>query len=235
MKTDFIRGRTVPSIMMQASFLAAAACCGIKCGPAFADERAVTLFEEKFHSKLTAGWLWVREEPAAWRIDDSGLVLRVQPGYLHAESNNAKNILLREIHSAHDATVVAEVDVESAPQIQYEHAGLIWYVDDDNYIALFVESMGGKAKLQMVVEKAGKGQFAVATGDTKAVRLRFKIAGDEITGQVRETGGAEWRVVGKMKLPSTEKARIGIMSGGAPKNGERTARFSGFRIFRLEK
>ena len=42
--------------------------------------------------------------------------------------------------------------------------------------------MSGKTKLQMVVEAAGKPQFAVAYGDAKSVWLRLVIVGDEITG-----------------------------------------------------
>ena len=59
---------------------------------------------------------------------------------------------------------------------------MVWYGDDDNYAGLFVEALGGKTKLQMVVEAAGKPQFAVACGDAKSVWLRLVIVGDEITG-----------------------------------------------------
>ena len=131
--------------------------------------------------------------------------------------------------------MAVEVRLESEPKIQFEHASLVWYGDDDNYAGLFVEALGGKTKLQMVVEAAGKPQFAVACGDAKSVWLRLVIVGDEITGQFRESVKTEWQPVGRMKLPAAPKFRAGLTSGGGGKGGEREVRFSEFRILRVEK
>jgi hypothetical protein len=66
-------------------------------GAAGADEPAKekVLVEEQFTGELGKDWSWVREDPKAWRLEKGALVLRTLPGYLHAKSNDSKNILLR--------------------------------------------------------------------------------------------------------------------------------------------
>ncbi len=113
------------------------------------------LFAEKFEDKLDKDWLWLREDPMAWKLENGSLVHRVLPGYLHAKSNNSRNVLLRPLPKS-DKPLAVEVHVEGEPKVQFEHAGVVWYVDDDNYVSLFQEVLGGKVELQMVTEKAGK-------------------------------------------------------------------------------
>ena len=76
-----------------------------------------------------------------WR--KSALIIRTLPGYLHAKSNNSKNLLLRPIPNV-KGPIAVEVLVESDPQIQFEHAGPVRYYDDDNYVSLFREVLGKK-------------------------------------------------------------------------------------------
>ena len=52
------------------------------------------LFEERFAGGLGKEWSWLREEPKAWHVEEGALVLRTLPGYLHANSNDSKNVLL---------------------------------------------------------------------------------------------------------------------------------------------
>ncbi len=203
-------------------------------GGARADSDKV-LFKEDFSSKLGDGWSWVREEPKAWRVEKGALVLRVLPGYLHAKSNDSKNVLLRSVPDAKDGRLAVEVFVESAPKTTYEHAGLVWYYDDDNYVALFKEFLDGKPKLQMVTEKEARPQFAVAATDAKGVWLRLLVSGKTVVSQYRASEKDDWKDVGKSELPVGGKAKVGVTAGGAPKDAERFARFEHFRIVRLAK
>ena len=187
------------------------------------------LFEEQFTGDLGKEWSWVREEPTAWRIEKGALVLRTLPGYLHARSNNSKNVLLRPLPES-DKPLAVEVYVESEPKVQYEHAGIVWYVDDDNYVSLFQEVLGGKVELQMVTEKDAKPNFAVARHDAKGVWLRLVVSGGKITTMYKPSDEQEWKVVGQSEIPAQGKARVGVMAGGAPPEAERYVRFRSFRI-----
>jgi homoserine O-acetyltransferase len=204
--------------------------------PASRDEPGVTvLFQEQFGSALGTGWTWVREEPKAWRIEDRALVLRTLPGYLHARMNNSKNLLLRSLPDPKRSSMAVEVKVESDPQAQYEHAGLVWYYDDDNYVALFKERLDGKPELQMVTEKDGKPSFAVKPCESKTVWLRLVASGTNLVSQYRSSTEGAWQTVGESTLPVRGEPRVGISSGGAPENAERDARFRCFRILELTK
>jgi regulation of enolase protein 1 (concanavalin A-like superfamily) len=199
------------------------------------DQGEKVLFEERFDSGLSKGWQWVREEPKAWRVENGALVLRTLPGYLHANSNDSKNVLLRNLPDAKGEAVAIEVSLESEPKIQYEHAGLLWYYDDDNYVAIFEESLGGKPKLQMVTEKDAKAHFAVKTCESKIVWLRLVVRGHKIVSQYRAPQGTAWLTVGESMLPVRGKPKGGITSGGAPVHVERYAWFRDFRILELTK
>jgi regulation of enolase protein 1 (concanavalin A-like superfamily) len=201
--------------------------------PFAAEDR--TLFEEKFaDGKLDKDWSWIREDPKAWRIEDGTLVLRALPGYLHAKSNNSRNVLLRPLPKS-DKPLAIEVHVESEPRDLFEHAGVVCYVDDDNYVSLFQEMLNKKVELQMVNEKDGKPRTTVARLDTKGVWIRLLIAGGKITAQYRPGEKEAWKTVGQADMPGMGPARVGVMAGGAGKQAERHARFRGFRIVELDE
>jgi regulation of enolase protein 1 (concanavalin A-like superfamily) len=187
------------------------------------------LFEEPFAGGLGKGWSWLREDPKAWHVEKGTLVLRTLPGYLHAKSNDSQNVLLRSLPKS-DRPLAVEVYLEGEPKVQYEHAGLVWYIDDDNYVSLFQEVLGGKVELQMVTEKEGKPRFAVAKHEAKGVWMRLVISGGMITTQYKPSEKGEWKVVGQSDLPARGAARVGVTSGGAPKEAERHVRFRAFRI-----
>jgi regulation of enolase protein 1 (concanavalin A-like superfamily) len=192
------------------------------------------IFEEQFTGKLGEGWSWIREDPRAWRIDKGALVLRALPGYLHAQYNDSRNVLLRAL-PASEHSLAIEVYVESEPKVQFEHAGVVWYVDDDHYVALFQEVLGGKVELQMVAEKEGKPRFAVAQHGAKGVWVRLLISAGTINGQYRSSETESWRDVGQFEVPAKVPARVGVMAGGATKEAERYVRLRAFRILELIK
>src|ERR1700730_18419125 len=152
------------------------------------------LFEEKFTGELGKEWSWVREESKAWRIEQGALVLRTLPGYLHAKHNDSKNILLRALPKS-DKPLAVEVYVESEPKVQFEHAGVVWYVDVDNYVSLFQEVLGTKVELQMVTEKDAKPSFHVVPHDAKGVRMRLLIADGKVATQYKPAEKEEWKTV----------------------------------------
>jgi beta-xylosidase len=193
------------------------------------------LFEERFARELDKGWSWVREAPEGWRIENNTLILRSLPGYLHANSNNSRNLLIRYPPEAQGKALAIEVSLECEPRTQYEHAGLVWYYDDDNYVALFKEQIDGAPKVQMVTEAKGKPQFAVKPCELKTVQLRLVVAGTKAISQYRESPDTPWRAVGEGLLPQREGAspRVGLTSGGTPADAQRFVRLREFRILEL--
>ena len=195
-----------------------------------ADDNQKVVFEERFTSPMEAGWTWIREDPKAWKVENGALLLRVLPGYVYEEDNNAPNVLLRKA-SVTSKGLVLEVYLENQPEILYEHAGLYWYYDDDNYVCLLKEWMGEKVRLRIVREKDAKGDISGESEyHAKGVWFRLVIAGGKATGYYRETDKEDWRKMGKVDLPSKGESRVGLNAGGGPPNAERWARFSHFRI-----
>jgi regulation of enolase protein 1 (concanavalin A-like superfamily) len=220
--------------MLMKRLLLAALLGALATGGVGADEapKEKVLFEEQFTGELGKEWSWVREDPKAWRIDKGALVLRTLPGYLHGNYNNSKNVLLRPLHKS-DKPLAVEVYLEGEPKVQFEHAGLVWYVDDDNYVSLFQEVLGGKVELQMVTEKGAKPSFEVAKHEAKGVWMRLVISGGRITTLYRPSEKEEWKVVGQSDIPAKGPARVGVMAGGAPKEAERYVRFRSFRALEI--
>jgi regulation of enolase protein 1 (concanavalin A-like superfamily) len=215
-------------LLILASLLIAAA------GPCPANAKGESvLFEERFARALDKSWSWVREAPEAWRIENSTLILRSLPGYLHANLNNSKNLLIRTPPEAKGKALAIEVSLESEPRTQYEHAGPVWYFDDDNYVALFKEQIDGAPKVQMVTELKGKPQFAVKPCESKTVQLRLVVTRTKVISQYRESAEGAWRTVGESPLPEGKGAKAGLTSGGTPADAERFARFREFRILEL--
>jgi len=205
------------------------------------------VFRDPFYGKLAAGWSWVRESPSSpafavagaamgksWKVFKNGLVIRVLPGYLHAHNNNSSNMLLRPLPDVADQPYAFEVALSSNPKAPYEHAGLVWYINDDNYAGLFREFLGTKPQVLMVTEKKAHPTFhygGVYRDDT--IWLRLEIANGKITGKFRGDLEEDWQTVGTSSLPilnKKSKPRVGLHTGGAPDRSLHFVRFWDFRI-----
>ena len=193
-----------------------------------ANDNERIMFAENFTLPLTAGWSWIREDPEAWKVEGGTLLLRSLPGYLYLHHNNAANVLLRKAPVTSKALIL-EVFLENEPDILYEHAGLYWYYDDDNYVCLLKEWMGQEVRLRIVREKDAKGDISGESKyDAKGVWFRLVIAGSKATGYYRPAAQGEWQKMGQVDLPSDGEPKVGLNAGGGPENAERWARFSHF-------
>jgi regulation of enolase protein 1 (concanavalin A-like superfamily) len=192
------------------------------------------VFVENFAGPLGAGWSWVREDPKAWQLAHGALVVRTSTGALWQKDNNTRNLLLRTPPAGE---VAVEVLVENEPSAAFEHAGLVWYYDDDNYVVLLKEKVGAKVIVQLVSEKEGRPKvgFAEKVYEAKTVWLRLEVAGTTITGKFRASTKDAWQTLGQDKLPVKGEARVGLITGYGPKNAEHFARFRDFRILQGTK
>jgi regulation of enolase protein 1 (concanavalin A-like superfamily) len=214
-----------------AVLLLAALLGGAVVSVAVGGEEAV-LFEERFGERLGDGWSWVREDADGWKLDKGALVVRASTGGLWQKDNNTRNILLRKPPKTKDNHYAVEVYVENEPTNAFEHAGLVWYCDDDNYAILVKEKVGDKVIVQLVNEKEGRPKvgFAEKPFPGKGVWLQLEVAGTKAVGRYRATDRDEWQKLGECDLPLKGEPRVGLLTGYAPKNAEHAARFSGFRV-----
>lgn len=93
------------------------------------------IWGDDFDGKLRTAWTWLREDESHWSLSDRPgfLTIITQQGGVLFESNNARNLLLRDLP---DGDFVVATYMEFLPTQNYHFAGLIIYQDDDNLIAL---------------------------------------------------------------------------------------------------
>jgi regulation of enolase protein 1 (concanavalin A-like superfamily) len=112
-------------------------------------------------------------------------------------------VLLRDPPGELGKEWAVELMLDSEPKTQFEHAGVLIYWDDDNYVSLFREFIDGKPELQMVEEKNAGPNFAVVDKNVSPVWLRLAVNGDAIVGQFRVSEKDDWQTVGnkEARLP----------------------------------
>lgn len=192
------------------------------------------LFEDNFGGGLKEGWRWVREDPEAWRIEDGVLHIRTLPGTLWGERNNAKNLLLRPARPI-VAGLANMTTVFNQPQLRGEQAGLIWYVDDANYVKFIKESLEGSVWIVMAREEndaptlINKVPYLPTT-----VRLRLRYTGDKMVGQYWAGDTETWTTVGECEPLPYQEAHLGLFTHGGPEDEARWAQFTHFSITMIE-
>lgn len=186
-----------------------------------------TLFTDAFSGHLHPSWTWVRERPEARNLTANGLQLRILSGTLWAKDNSGANILLRPMGASQP--VATEVTVTNQPALMNEQAGLIWYLDDGNYVKL-VKEMKDQPYIILGREE---GEAAKTYGrlamphDT--VQLRLTWAGEKVTAQAR-TPGSDWKFVGECAPPPHGELRSGVFASVLPGETDRSATFRDFRL-----
>ncbi len=199
---------------------------------AAADEDGV-LFKEDFNGRLQPGWQWVREAADEWRIRDNELQVRSQPGRIWG-GNDAKNVLLVRPPKPQD--VAASVSVAHQPKEQWEQAGLLWYVDDDNFVKLISEHIDGEMHVVIAREQAGQGRVVGKIKvPTANLQLRLKIQSKTVTGQWRVTDADAWSDAGTCDLDIKGDRRFGLFTQNGPADQVRWVRFDRFVIAELKK
>ena len=103
--------------------------------------------------------------------------------------HTGKNYLLRTPPDVKDGELSIEVYVENKPTAQYEHAGLMWFYDDDNFVVINKECFSGKPTVICFVEKDGipvpKKESPEILWDAEGIWMRFRVKGTHIVGECR--------------------------------------------------
>jgi regulation of enolase protein 1 (concanavalin A-like superfamily) len=191
------------------------------------------VFEDNFSGKLGPGWSWVRENPAAWRVSERGLEVRVEPGNMWGGANNARNVLVRNAPDPARGDVTVSVKLENRPTEQYEQANLVWYYSDSHMVKLGQELVDGKLSIVMGREENDRTRtIAIVPLDSLAVWVRFQVSGSQIRGEFRTDGSSEWRTAGECDLPAQKDTapKISLQFYQGPAQVERWARVTEFRL-----
>jgi regulation of enolase protein 1 (concanavalin A-like superfamily) len=188
------------------------------------------LFEESFKDKLETGWKWIREDAKEWRIGDSALHVRSQPGHIWG-GNDAKNVLI--FQGAITDQVEARVNVAHAPKMKWEQAGLIWYVDDDNFVKLISEQIEGKMFAVFASERGGRGTvFGKVEAPQANMQLRLLVRSKRVIGQWRIKATDAWSDCGMCEFKVKGKPYFGLFTQNGSAEVIRWVRFDSFVIAR---
>jgi len=191
------------------------------------------LFQDDFNGKIADGWTWVREEKSAWRVAGKGLEMRVLPGNLWGRANNARNVLVRPAPDVAQGAVEVSVTVTNLPTHQFEQANLAWYYDDSHMVKLGLELVNKQVCIVMGREEADKTRtLAKIPIAATSVRLRLRVAGNQIRGQYLPAGTDKWldAASGDLPVPPNGKAKISLHCYQGPPDAEHWARFSQFQV-----
>ena len=216
--------KTLPVFLSLTLFVAA---------PVLADE---VLFHDQFKGKLGTGWSWVREHREAWRLSELGLEVRIEPGNMWGNANNAKNVLVRPAPDASSAEIEVTVAVENRPTAQYEQVDLVWYFNDSHMVKLGQELVDGKLSIVMGREENDRTRTVKIIPLTGAkVKLRLLVKGNRIRGQYLPEGSENWQEAGECDPPAPPEAKpkISLQFYQGSADVEHWARVSAFRIRRL--
>lgn len=189
------------------------------------------LFKDDFNGKLGEGWTWVREDPRSWRVTGAGLEMRIHPGNMWGPANNATNVLVRPVPDPAARPVEVSVTVSNKPAGQYEQVDLVWYYDDGHMVKIGQEQVNDVLCLVMGREEKDKTRtLAKIPIEALTLDLRFLASGDTLKGQYRPAGETEWKDAAECILPKNGEPKVSLQVYQGPRDAERWARFSAFRI-----
>ena len=186
------------------------------------------LFADPFKGKLAEGWHWIRPTDSDWSASDDGLRIKSLPGTLWLTSNNAKNLLLRQLTATNGYSL--SVAVTSEPSRNGEQAGLLLYVDDDNYIKVVREFYQGQLHLIFAREEEGRGEGIRYLPNTQnPVVLRLSVKDSAVTASYRNPESREWYALGTCAALK-RFPRAGLFTHGGDPQADRRVRYNGFEI-----
>ena len=111
--------------------------------------------------RLIPGWSWLREETSRWRLMQGSLIIYTQPGALNGVLfNNVRNLLVQPYSPGREISIETRLIFD--PLYEYRNAGLLYYINDDNYIRLSRGIFDGHDDVWMEWEVAGVTQFVYA-------------------------------------------------------------------------
>ncbi|WP_407317137.1 ThuA domain-containing protein [Isoptericola halotolerans] len=180
-------------------------------------------------------WAVVREDPTGYRVGDGSLEIDTTATDIYgADNTGTPNIVVQDQPDG-DWTVETKVDVSDLDQ-RWQQAGLIAYVDDDNYVKFdyLAKNQPGAttaANLEVRSEEnasAGGPTVSDVTGDVW--HLRLAKAGTTFSASY-STDGETWEEFPEsVTNESLGDAKVGLFTLGGVQQSSSTAAFDYFHV-----
>ncbi|REF36626.1 family 43 glycosylhydrolase [Thermasporomyces composti] len=200
-------------------------------------------YSDEFDDGLDGNWTWVREDTAA-TVEDGQLVWPTQTADL--VGTGTPGLLLRSSMPDGDYAVETKLSIDLGEDTvrNYQQAGLIVYVNDDEFLRFDVVAVGptritefGKETV-LLDRRSWGGGLAGAPGETTWLRLvhtRHPTTNEHLFRAASSTDGKRWTWGLTWTLPADAEPRIGLVShGSTPETTEQfgpaVARFDYFRV-----
>jgi len=147
-------------------------------------------------STLKPFWTLVREQPDHWSLSEGFLEITTQQGALNTtEYNNVRNTFLQEVPD--EDIIRMETFLLFTPDYWYHNAGLIYRVDDDNYIRVSRGIYPDVNGVWMEWEVDGVTQFHFIEPYLEDhVYLRLSRTNDSVFAATYSADGASWYAIG---------------------------------------
>jgi beta-xylosidase len=177
---------------------------------------------------LDKRWHWVRENPSDWSLGTrpGSLAILGGNGDLWEKRNDNRNILLTDV-KAGDFTIETKVDIITVENFQL--AGVIIYVNDDNYVRVSV-THNERRHVEIVNEVRGVFTYTKIPFAGNPAFLRLEKHGDTFFGYASEDG-KNFTVISKMVNSLSGQLKIGLISNNTEANSRVTAYFDYCRLF----
>jgi predicted amidohydrolase YtcJ len=187
--------------------------------------------DEFSSSTLDPIWSWVREDPTHWSLTAHPGYLRIttQTGGIVESRNDQRNLLLAAA-PADDYQITTRVTI--APSENFQHAAIMIYQDDDNYVQLnraFV--FGGAVSFDHEAGGALTNTQQIEAATTLYLRLAKR---GTIYSGYYSTDGQAWATVGHY-IANLATPRIGLgAANGLSGVSEIAADFGFFEVTSLD-
>lgn len=198
--------------------------------------------DDEFNStNLGSQWSWVRENKSNWFLTGTSLEIRTESGALNgtiqnsSATNSVKNILLQ---SPPPGTFRFETRLSFNPDTSFQNAGLIYYLDDDNYIRVSRGVFSQTNGVWMEWEVDGKTLMTfVDNVKVASIYLRLSRTNGVIFSATYSVNGTTWNLIDTQTIifaQSLPAPRIGLQAangaGVAVPDYPIPARFDYFRF-----
>jgi len=184
---------------------------------------------------LPGNWRWIRQDTSLWRFSEDDLQIMTN-GSLWNSENTQENILLFKSSDGLESGFIAEVHVDGHHEMdgRYEHVGLIFYADDDNWITLtLLNHVQDKAqKIMLVPEEQGRGRASKSSAvvyTESSVVLRMIYKENSVSAYYRSPGALEWEFLASLPVDDREEDfSLGLVAGY---NSKGTGHWVSFKTF----
>ncbi|SDC95074.1 Protein of unknown function [Paenibacillus sp. UNCCL117] len=140
---------------------------------------------------LNLAWRWIREDATHWKLTGTGtpvneLVLTTHAGSLAGSANSTKNILTFDAASGDYYTTTK---LSFAPTEVQQEAGLILYLDDDNYVSVS-RARTAAGNMLLATNEVDGVTTAHSVADTfgSTVHLKLEKQGDQYSAYASGDG-----------------------------------------------